>query len=293
MEFVVRNGSGAELGRMTTTNFLGVQRAQFDVPEEQLYVLELTSDPSGWQLCPNEGRTRQITQADFRLGQVTESFHFTKGCSVVPPTATAPAQTPVPTVPGQTPMPTRVQPGPGDDDDDDDDDGGTTRGGPFGQIRGVAFIDLNQDGKIGPGEPGLNDVKVNLGGGGLEIHQITPGSGSFNFPGLGPGSYDLFINPGPEWRITTPSKYTVSVNGNDVAGIDFGLIRVGEPMPQTGAAAPRTARQLLIPAPGAGIRLPDTGFTTSQAAPIVGLLAAVLGSLALVGFSSERRQRRG
>jgi hypothetical protein len=302
MEFVVRNGAGQELGRLTTSDpqSLGIQRAQFSVPpDEEEYVLELVADPTNWQLCPNEARTRRITQADFRLTSRTEVFHFTQGCHL------ADTPTPSPTVPGTTPVPTtppgqptaRPTDGNGDDDRDDGDDGddvaavGVAPG--LGRIRGVAFIDLNQDGAIGPGEPGLNDVKVNLGGGGLELSQITPANGTFNFEALGAGQYDVFIAPGPEWNVTTPRKYTVSVNGNDVQGVDFGLSRVGSgPAEMPAESAPRTARRLVIPAPGAGISLPATGLLALPASSLAGVLAVVLGLVAAAGVTLERRNRR-
>jgi hypothetical protein len=288
MEFVVRSGSGAELGRQTTANFVGVQRAQFDVPEEESYTVELTSDPAGWQLCPTESRTRTLTQADFRLGAVTVRYNFTQGCNVVGPTPTRSGPTAT-LRPGVTPSATpRGTADPGDPDGPDRDN----TGGPFGQIRGVAFVDMNESGKIEAGEPGLNDVKVNLGGGGLEVHQITASDGMFNFPGLGPTTYDVFIDPGPEWHITTPKKQAVPVNGNDVAGIDFGLIRHTDraAAKATTAQGPRTGRTLVLP-PGAGIRLPHTGIAGIPEAPLLGLLAATLGGLALLGYGAERRNR--
>lgn len=291
MEFVVRSGTGAELGRQTTQDFLGVQRAQFDVPEETSYTVELVADPSGWQLCPNNARTRTLTQADFRLGAATVRFDFTQGCGAAPPTST-PTPGPSPTLrPGVTPSAT---PEPGDRDDDDDDDDRDDEGqGPFGQIRGIAFIDYNESGKFEAGEPPLNDVKVNLGGGGLEVFQITEADGGFNFPGLGVGTYDVFIDPGAEWFVTTPRKLKVPVNGNDVAGINFGMIRHVDRGLRVARhdAAPRTGRRLVIPA-GSGIRLPSTGFTEMPQAPLAALLVVVFGGLAAVGFAADRRSRR-
>ncbi len=293
MEFVVKSGTGAELGRQNTADFLGVQRAEFTVAEEESYQIELATDPPGWQLCPTESRTRTLVQADFRLGAATVRFNFTQGCTIAAatPTPFGPTATLRPGVtPSATPRPgsTRV-PDPGDPDGRDRDGPQT---GPFGQLRGVAFVDSNQNGKFEAGEPGLNDVQVYLGGGGLEISQVTKSDGMFNFPGLGATKYDVYINPGSEWFVTTPKKYTVPVNGNDVAGIDFGLIRytdrgVATPMP----GGPRTARTYQLP-PGSGIRLPHTGFAGLPEAPLLALLVATLSGLAALGYGAERRGRR-
>jgi hypothetical protein len=294
MEFVVRAGTGAELGRQTTSNFLGVQRAEFTVAEEESYQIELTGDPPNWQLCPTESRTRTLVAADFRLGAATVRFNFTQGCSTVPPTPTSsgPTATLRPGVtPSATPRPgsTRV-PDPGDPDGRDRDG---PQVGPFGQLRGVAFIDLNESGKIEAGEPGLNDVQVFLGGGGLEISQVTKSDGMFNFPGLGATTYDVYINPGPEWFITTPKKYSVPVNANDVAGIDFGLIRHTDRGAATAVpgSGPGQARTYVLPA-GSGIRLPHTGIAGMPEAPLLALLVATLSGLAALGYGAEKRGRK-
>jgi hypothetical protein len=308
MEFVLRDGSGTELSRQTTTLLATLQRARFDdVAEEESYILQLTSPPAGWTLCPQETADRTLTQADFSLNRARVTYHFFKASMVTPPageTATAtqaapttavptatvtpggPTVTPLPTGvrPTSTPRPTLV-PRPTSEEQEEAAPASEAALQPVGctglsSIKGLAFIDQNADGKLGPTEPGLNDVEIHLHGGGLEISAITPSSGQYSFEALGAGTYDVFISPGPEWKITTPSLYHVTVACNVVMGYDFGLIRYSE-MPAA-SVAPAAA------APSTGIKLPATGVMEVPGAPLFGGLAAALAVLGLVGLTLER-----
>jgi hypothetical protein len=156
--------------------------------------------------------------------------------------------------------------------------------GKLAMIRGVAFLDLNGDGLFGAGEPGLDHVQVYLHGGGLQISQITPPSGQFSFEALGTGEYDVFVNPGPEWRVSTAQKYVVRVRGNIVTGIDFGLARLG--------AQPEAVAETETEAAGTGIRLPATGVIALSRGGALGGLALALTLVGLVGLTIERRSRR-
>ncbi len=282
---IVRDMAGQELARETTQPLAGLQRVSIDIPEDTEYTVVLEGDPTGWLLCPNESSTRQLTADDFQLGNALEEFHFWKGCASQPtatPTAT--------TEPGVEPT---VPPGP--EPTKKPDDGGAEKkeeqpeeGPGLGSIRGLAFIDTNQDGLLGPDEPGLNDVGVHLIGGGAQMFQVTNAAGQYSFDGLGAGPYDVFIDPGPEWRVTTTKKYgAVQVSGTAVLGIDFGMVRVGE-VP----AAPAEDPELVVPQAGAGIRLPATGIAEVPTNRLLGIMALVLGVLAVLGFSSERFNRR-
>jgi hypothetical protein len=265
----------------------GLQSASIDVPETTEYNVAIDTGPSGWQVCPKESPTRKLTENDFTLGKALVEWHFWKGCASQGTPTTAPTGQPTDVPTGQPtagptgqptsppPPPTAKPPSPG----------GEKQRPALGAIHGLAFIDLNGDGKLGSDEPGLNDVGVNLHGGGLELVQVTGGTGQYSFDGLGAGSYDVFIEPGPEWRVTTPAKYVVSVNGDTVMGYDFGLVRVG-----AAGGAPAGGKTILLA--GRGIRLPATGITTLPMNGLLGLAAAVLGMLALVGLSTERYKHR-
>jgi len=307
MEFVLRDGSGVEIERQTTSELATLQRARFEgIADRESFVLQLTAPPSGWQLCPQQQADRTLTQADFSLQRARVTYHFFRPDLVTPgpdetvvpttpppapvtptvvvptvtpggPTVTMPPPPPPPVRPTLEPRPTAVEDRRGEREERYVQPSGCTG---LGAIKGLAFIDLNADGKLGPGEPGLNDVEVRLHGGGLQLSAITPASGQFSFEALGAGMYDVFISPGPEWRITTPSRYAVTVDCNVVMGYDFGLIRhsdvpAGAPLPP-------------LPAPGAGIRLPDTGVSMAGRAPVFGGLGFALALLALTGLTLER-----
>ncbi len=288
LEFFVLDTTGTEVARATTDELSSLQRAEFVLPalvEGEEYTLELVAAPDGWELCPNESKTRVLAFEDFQLDSVREDFHFWQGCqdggATATPTEPGPGETPTMETPGgPTPVPPTDMP---DDGDDDEDKGASSRadGQRLGSIKGLVFIDTNQDGALGSSEPGLNDVGVHLRGGGLDLFQVTGGTGQFSFDGLGAGEYDVFIQPGPEWRVTTPSLYKVKVNGNVVMGIDFGLVRIGEP-----------AKPAAPVRPGPVNRLPPTGVADLPTSGLLGIVALVLGAVAVVGFSFERRRLR-
>src|SRR3989304_4622982 len=77
--FILRDGSGTELGRQLTDALAPLQRARFDnVAELENYTLVLEAPPAGWALCPQEQATRSLTQLDFSLGRARVTYHFYK-----------------------------------------------------------------------------------------------------------------------------------------------------------------------------------------------------------------------
>jgi hypothetical protein len=283
MDFLVRDDGGNVIAQQTTSELsVGIQRTLFTVPEGPQFTVELVAPPDGWQLCPNESATRTLTEDDFQLGNAREEYHFTQGCNVQQETPTpepgTPTNTPEPGVPTNTPA---ARPTDDDDDDDDEASEGDKTDPALGYIKGFACIDLNANGVVDPNDPGLNDVRVYLAGGSTQLNLITPGSGSYSFDGLGPGTYDLWVTPGPEWRITTKQKYTVNLSpGQVLMGIDFCMIRHG-------AAAPAAPVKVIA---GRGVRLPATGFADLPPASILGGLTLLLGALGALGMSAERRK---
>lgn len=244
------------------------------------------------------GSTRQ----DFFLNLICDNTEPTAVPTVDPNVTVAPTQPGATDVPGATsePKPTKKPGSNGGDDDDDDDkggsagsssgasttgvttSGGTTAGGGIGMISGgngsgglgdimgLAFIDVDNNGLLGPNDPGLNDVGVHLEGGGLKLYQVTGATGQFSFAGVGAGEYDVYITVGSEWRITTPARYHVKITGGKVSGVDFGMNR---------GAAPKA------------VRMPATGIANLPAAGLAGGLALLLSALGAMGFVMERRRQ--
>lgn len=281
-----------------------------DLADGETYTLELTGVPGGWELCASQSSSRTLTVDDFQLGSTRQDFFLNLICDNTGPTAeptatgeaTQPGSTAEPTNAGGTaePKPTK-KPGSGKKDDDDDDkggssgassgaatSGGTTTGttatggiamltggngsGGSGEIMGLAFIDADNDGKLGPNDPGLNDVGVHLEGGGVKLYQVTGATGQFSFAGLGAGEYDVYITVGSEWRITTPARYHVKFTGGRMSGVDFGMNRGGGMMHKA-------------------VRMPATGIANLPAAGLAGGLALLLSVLGAMGFVMERRRQ--
>lgn len=115
------------------------------------------------------------------------------------PTATStPEPTPTPTsTPTVTPTRTGV---PGHDDDDDDN---------HGSLSGTVWYDLNANGAIDPGEPGIPDINVRLIGERTMMDYTTTGpDGSYRFGGAAPADYF-----GVEFVL--PAGYSCTVPGRD------------------------------------------------------------------------------
>ncbi|MFN8423374.1 MAG: SdrD B-like domain-containing protein, partial [Anaerolineae bacterium] len=240
MEFVVKDMTGTEVARGTTEALVGLQRAQLTVPaidQGESYTLELVAPPDGWQLCTSESASRTIPFDAFIIDNAREDFHFYMGCNRptdVPTQAGVATNTPQPSAPTATPMPSDNGGGNGGHHDGGDDDkqaaaapavvqGGAPTGGGNGEVRGVAFIDANQNGRIEGMEGGIGDVVVRLEGNGLDLVFKTLPTGQFNFTNLPAGTYNVLVVAGGGAQITTPSFYRVIVNGDVIQGIDFGF----------------------------------------------------------------------
>jgi hypothetical protein len=278
MDFVVKDSTGAEVGRQTSAELdTGIQNTVFTVDQGPEFTVDLVAPPSGWQLCQSESASRTLKEEDFGIGGTAElQYHFTQGCTLQetptpegptpePGTATAVPATPV------VPVPTEKH----------ETSGSAAAAAPaLGYIKGFACIDRNGNGKVDSDDPGLNDVRVKVSGGSTTLYTVTPGTGAYSFDGLGAGTYEVSISVGPEWRVTTPTMYTVKLAPGQVAmGNDFCMVRVGEPVP---AAAKLMA--------GRGVRLPATGFADLPASSLLGMATLLLGALGALGFAAERRR---
>jgi hypothetical protein len=91
-----------------------------------------------------------------------------------------------------------------------------------GEITGVAFDDMNNDGDRDADEPlTIYDVTITLHSGGCGGPVVgTTGSKSFSFGGLDPGNYCIEISPSTE--MTTASSFSVSVPSGGSEYVEFG-----------------------------------------------------------------------
>ena len=110
--------------------------------------------------------------------------------------------------------------------------GGVDSGLNFGNfqnttISGEVFNDLNGDGKLENGEPGLANWTVTLlASSGEAFSTKTNSSGAFKFSNLGPGSYAVLETTQAGWVQTLPTQpsfYRITPqSGADTNGLNFG-----------------------------------------------------------------------
>ena len=99
---------------------------------------------------------------------------------------------------------------------------------PSGGVSGQVYNDLNGDGTLEPGEPGLQGWEVDLfdSNNNFVASQLTDANGDFDFEGLDPGTYTVeeFVQAG--WTQTAPAPpgtFTMTVTaGATVSGLEFG-----------------------------------------------------------------------
>src|SRR5262249_10586176 len=101
-----------------------------------------------------------------------------------------------------------------------------------GEVRGVAYEDVNGDGTRNAGEPGLAGWTVFIdanSNGTLDVGEsstVTDAGGLYRFTGLEPGDYLVVEDLQSGWKRTQPSggSYTVPLGPGDAAdGKDFGV----------------------------------------------------------------------
>jgi len=93
-------------------------------------------------------------------------------------------------------------------------------------ISGTVFNDLNGNGAINPGEPGVPGVTVNLdtnADGSVDASTVTSASGTYTFGSLAAGTYRV-RETAPAGTVQTSANPADLVLGaaTDVTGVDFG-----------------------------------------------------------------------
>ncbi len=111
--------------------------------------------------------------------------------------------------------------------------GGSASGLDFGNtpilatLSGLKFEDINGNGLLDSGEPGLPDFTIELdlnNDGSVDQTTTTLSDGSYAFLNVRPGQHRLTEIVPPGWIQTAPSsgEYIVDQIGSDVSGLDFG-----------------------------------------------------------------------
>jgi hypothetical protein len=92
-------------------------------------------------------------------------------------------------------------------------------------IAGYVFEDTNGDGKWQSTEKGLAGVEISLGGE-TQLQAVTAKDGSYSFAALSPGIYQVSVNVPVGGKITTVSRYSVTLTGtnNPLGQKNFGII---------------------------------------------------------------------
>ncbi len=98
---------------------------------------------------------------------------------------------------------------------------------PSGGASGEVYNDLNGNGSLDPGEPGLTGWEVDLydSNNNFIASQLTDANGDFDFQGLDPGTYTVVEDVQPGWTQTAPPSFTFTIGvtaGSTVTGLDFG-----------------------------------------------------------------------
>ncbi|MFO1322833.1 MAG: hypothetical protein U1F15_02110 [Burkholderiales bacterium] len=98
-------------------------------------------------------------------------------------------------------------------------------GSPAGTIAGTLFLDLNDNGRRDPGEPGAANVTIVLNG---RFPTRTDESGRFEFPFVAAGAQTVSVIPDNlplPWAIGTP-KFTVDVTARSTTNVDIAARRI-------------------------------------------------------------------
>jgi len=306
VDLQLRDDAGMSQTATTSPLAQGRQAASFQVPGPGDYEVELLAVPAGWFLCPNEAQIMRVAAADFDpdTGLARVRFPMTRGCAVLqtgtPPaegtaTATLPATEPAfrtatpasttrpfPTLALATPVPASETPEPTQAPGAGSGTGGSTSASGAasrGSIRGLVYEDRDGDGALDPDEPGVAGVGVRMTGGGPWFAGTTAPDGSYEFPALSAGTYEVAVDVPAGRLLTTVDRHSgIVVGGNTSLGNDFGLAPPGW-RPSDRAA-------------GGARALPQTGFIDGDYAGTVFGLAALAAALGAVGALLERRRNR-
>ena len=153
-----------------------------------------------------------------------------------------------------------------------------------GSISGVVYRDINANGVCASeneaGEAGIPIQLVNRDDNST-VNLTTGSGGNYELSGAAEGTWQVTVNPGSGWRVTSQQTVQVSITEDepDVEEIDFCIVQVSTSTPTATAVATVTPGPTPIPSPTpVQPVLPASGAPLS--APL--LLAFGLGLLFLI-----------
>lgn len=92
-------------------------------------------------------------------------------------------------------------------------------------ISGTVFSDLDSNGVLDAGEPGVQNWKISLSPS-ANVSKLTNTSGNYSFTGLLPGIYTITENDsnGKGWLLTSPGSLVITIDsaGDNPTGVNFG-----------------------------------------------------------------------
>ncbi|MBA4313383.1 MAG: hypothetical protein C0417_12235 [Chlorobiaceae bacterium] len=95
----------------------------------------------------------------------------------------------------------------------------------FGSISGTVYNDVNHNGQLDTGEPGLAGIQINLNGESFSLQAITPAGGAWSFSNLPAGQYSISESIPNGYHITEPTTgiHEVQIlSSSNITGLRFG-----------------------------------------------------------------------
>jgi hypothetical protein len=97
-------------------------------------------------------------------------------------------------------------------------------------IRGIVFSDADENGRLDPGEPGIEGVRLLASGPEGELRTaVTAADGTFQLAGLAPGRWRITLDVTtlpPRFEPTTPTEREIDLGPGETAEIAFGAVEV-------------------------------------------------------------------
>lgn len=104
-----------------------------------------------------------------------------------------------------------------------------------GSVSGIAWEDLNGNGRHDAGEPPRSGVLVTVRNALVTAAATSGTDGAYRLAGLLPGVYRLAAVPPTGYLLTTPTDFDILVSADAVLTVDFGVVFLPTPTPSATA----------------------------------------------------------